>query len=171
ALHREIAERGVVVSEELPGARATPGSFPKRNRIIAGLATLTIVVEAGAKSGAMITAGRALDLGRTVAAVPGAIDAPQSVGSNELLRDGAAVIADVADALTLAGLTPGARRDPAFGSAAEGAVWLALAGGSASLEALTSRANLPVRDCLTAVTALEMAGVVECAPTGEIRRR
>jgi len=171
-LHARIREHGLLLSEELPGARAGPGSFPRRNRLIAALASITIVVEAGVKSGAIITANHALDLGRTVAAVPGPIDMPQSAGTNGLLRDGATVIADVADALQLAGLTPPARRpDPEIISAAEQAVWAALRDGALDVDTLTVRAGLPARDCLAAVTTLELNGAIECALTGEIRRR
>lgn len=170
-LHRLIAERGLLLSEELPGDRANSGSFPKRNRVIAALARATIVVEAPVKSGALITANHALELGRTVAAVPGAIDSPQSAGSNELLRDGAVLIASVADAVALVGLTRPVRREPHFGTGAESAVWAALSHGASDIESLTSRAGLPARECLAAVTALELSGAIECALTGEIRRR
>ena len=171
ALHEEIAERGLLLSEERPGDRASAGSFPKRNRIIAALASVTIVVEAGVKSGALVTANHALDLGRTVAAVPGPIDSPQSAGSNELLRDGATVIATAADALALFGLSPPAPTTPHFTAPAERAVWDALRSGALHLDALTSAAALPARECLAAVTALELAGAIECVITGEIRRR
>ena len=171
-LHARIRERGLLLSEELPGAHAGPGSFPRRNRLIAALASITIVVEAGVKSGARITASHALELGRTVAAVPGPIDAPQSAGTNSLLRDGATVIADVADALQLAGLTPPIRRpDPEIATAAERAVWSALGDGELDVDTLTVRSGLPARDCLAAVTTLELSGAIECALTGEIRRR
>jgi DNA processing protein len=170
-LHRAIAARGLVLSEHAPGERATPGSFPRRNRLIAALAQVTIVVEAGARSGALITAGHALDLGRTVAAVPGPIDAPQSAGTNELLRDGAAVVASLADAVALLGLTEPVRRPPPDLGGDERAVWDALARGPADLDALAARCELPARRCVTAVTALELAGAIECALTGEIRRR
>lgn len=171
-LHARIRQHGLLLSEELPGAHAGPGSFPKRNRLIAALASITIVVEAGVKSGALITADNALELGRTVAAVPGPIDAPQSAGTNGLLRDGATVIAEVADALQLAGLTPRAREpDPAAISPAELAVWMALSDGALDVDTLTARAGLPARDCLAAVTTLELGGAIECALTGEIRRR
>ena len=103
-LHRMIADRGLVLSENAPGITAYQGAFPRRNRIIAALAPVTIVVEAGRKSGALNTAGQALELGRVVAAVPGPIDSEQSVGSNELIRDGAVVIASVDDALALLGI-------------------------------------------------------------------
>ena len=171
-LHARIREHGLLLSEELPGAHAGPGSFPKRNRLIAALASITIVVEAGVKSGANITAMHALELGRTVAAVPGPIDAPQSAGANTLLRDGATVIADVADALQLAGLTPPARRpDPEIASAAERSVWEALGDGALDVDTLAVRCGLPARECLAAVTTLELNGSIECALTGEVRRR
>lgn len=172
ALHARIAARGLVLSEELPGERASAASFPKRNRIIAALAKATIVVEAPVRSGALITATHALELGRTVAAVPGPIDSAESAGSNELLRDGAIVIAGVADALALVGLSvPVPAAPPEFRDAAERAVWDALAAGPADIDLLCARAALPARDCLAAVTALEMRGVIECELTGEIRRR
>jgi DNA processing protein len=171
-LHARIREHGLLLSEELPGAHAGPGSFPRRNRLIAALASVTIVVEAGVRSGAMITAGHALELGRTVAAVPGPIDAPQSTGTNSLIRDGATVIAEVADALQLVGLTPPARRPPPeIATAAERAVWSALGEGALDVDTLAVRSGLPARACLAAVTTLELSGAIECALTGEIRRR
>ncbi|MGQ0714362.1 MAG: DNA-processing protein DprA [Gemmatimonadaceae bacterium] len=171
-LHIRIRKHGLLLSEEDPGAHAGPGSFPKRNRLIAALASITIVVEAGAPSGAGITAELALELGRTVAAVPGPIDAPQSRGTNNLIRDGATVIADVADALQLAGVTPPVRHpDPEIATAAEHAVWSALRDGALDVDALAMRSGLPARECLAAVTTLELSGAIECALTGEIRRR
>ncbi|HSJ65456.1 MAG TPA: DNA-processing protein DprA [Gemmatimonadaceae bacterium] len=171
ALHRRLGVEGLVVSEEPPGARPTPGSFPKRNRIIAALASVVIVVEADVDSGALITAGHGLDIGRTVAAVPGPIDSPRSKGTNRLLRDGAMVIADPADALALLGLRAPAERDLSGAPPAERAVWRALECGAADLDALVASTDLPLRDCLAALTALELAGAVECAPTGMIIRR
>jgi DNA processing protein len=171
ALHRRLANEGLVLSEESPGARPTPGSFPKRNRIIAALASVVIVVEADVDSGALITAGHALDIGRTVAAVPGPIDSPRSKGTNRLLRDGAMVIADAADALGLLGLQAPAERNLSGATRAERAVWRALERGAADLDALVASTDLPLRDCLEALTALELAGAVECAPTGIVVRR
>jgi len=171
ALHAELALNGLLVSELSTGAHSHGGSFPMRNRIIAAIARLTIVVEAPVKSGALITANHALDLARDVAIVPGPIDSPQSRGSNELLRDGAHPIASIADALSLAGLAPQRRGEPAFEDETEVRIWSALEQGAASLDELCARSALPVSRCLTAITALEMRGVVECALTGEIRRR
>jgi len=171
ALHREIAARGLILSELPPGARSHRGSFPKRNRIIAGLARLTIVVEAPFLSGALITARQANDLGRDVAAVPGPIDSPQSQGSNEYIRDGAHAITSVEDALMLAALTPPPRATLEMGDEIEVRIWGALADGAATLDELCARAALPVTQCLSAVSRLELRGAVECALTGEIRRR
>jgi DNA processing protein len=84
-----------------PGFRAFRWNFPARNRIIAGLAPVTIVVEAAERSGSLITAELALDLGRDVGAVPGPVQSWRSRGTNALLRDGAVVIRDARDALDL----------------------------------------------------------------------
>lgn len=106
ALHAEIAARGAILSEAAPGSHPLPGAFPRRNRIIAALAQTVIVVEAGSRSGALITSRLALELGREIGAVPGSVDSPRSAGSNTLLRDGAVVITSVDDALQLAGFAP-----------------------------------------------------------------
>ena len=173
SLHRAIVERGVVISEFPCGSKAAPASFPRRNRIIAALAKLTIVVEAGEKSGALITSRHALDLGRDVGAVPGPIESPQHVGSNALLRDGAHLILGAGDALSLLGL-----RDPADGPDVaptlhgdERSIWDALAAGATPIDVLTDRAALTPRRSLSAITALELAGLVETLPSGELRRR
>jgi DNA processing protein len=171
ALHSEICSRGLVLSELRPEAQADGGSFPRRNRIIAALASLTIVVEAPRQSGALNTARHALDLGRDVAAVPGAIDAPQSEGSNGLIQQGAHVVTSVADALSLVGLDPPIRLCPVLNDECERCVWQLLEQGSATLDELCGRTALPVTECLSAVTRLELRGIVECALTGEIRRR
>jgi DNA processing protein len=171
ALHAEIAERGAVLSELPPGAHSHGGSFPERNRIIAALASATIVVEAPFDSGALITAERATELGRDVGVVPGPIDSPQSQGANALLRDGAHPIVAVADALTLVGLAPpGVPSAPRLENDGELRVWRALDDGSATLDELCTRTGLPVAQCLSTVTALELRGLIECALTGTIRR-
>lgn len=170
-LHQLISEKGLVLSENPPGMHARQGAFPKRNRIIAALSPLTIVIEAGEKSGARNTADHALHLGRNVGAVPGPADSPQSVGCHKLLREGCHLIADVLDALTLLGLSRPARvRDPDL-SDRERAVWAALAEDGLDVDALSTRSKLPARECLAAVTSLELMGMVECQLTGEVRRR
>ena len=172
ALYNRIAASGVLFSELPPGAHSHGGSFPQRNRLIAALAKVTIVVEAPVKSGALrYTAHFARELNREVAAVLGPIDSPQSEGCNLLARDGAHAITSVADALALVGVTPPLRslREPADPD--QSRVWEALHDGAADLDTLCHRASLPVHRCLAAVTALELNGTIECALTGEIRRR
>ena len=101
-LHTRLIEAGAVVSEMPPGFTAHRWCFPARNRIIAALSTITIVVEAATKSGSLITADLAMDLGRVVAAVPGPVTSRYSAGANELLHAGAAVIRGPRDVLDLA---------------------------------------------------------------------
>ncbi len=170
-LHRSIAEFGLVLSENPPGATAHAGAFPKRNRIIAALAPVTIVVEAGFKSGALNTASQALELGRIVAAVPGPIDSQQSHGSNQLLRDGAVVIASVDDALALLGVSaPKDRHIPNLPEP-EQRIWDALEKGFVELDALAGKSGLTTPECLAAITSLEIMGLIDCSPAGEVRRR
>ena len=171
-LHRSIAEHGIVVSENPPGSRAGPGSFPKRNRIIAALAPVTIVVEAGFRSGALNTAAQALELGRVVAAVPGPIDSDQSRGSNQLLRDGAVLIAAPEDALALLGVSaPKIAAPPPLLPESEQKIWDAIAEGFVDTDALPAATGLTIAECLAAITSLEIMGLVECSLAGEIRRR
>jgi DNA processing protein len=99
SLHRELVRTQAALSEMPPGFKPFRWCFPARNRTIAGLASLTIVVEATERSGSLITADLAQELGRAVGAVPGAVTAPRCSGSNALLRDGAVVIRDAQDAL------------------------------------------------------------------------
>jgi DNA processing protein len=171
ALHDVIARRGLLVAELPPTTRAFRGCFPRRNRIIAALASVTIVVEAGVKSGALNTAEQALQLGRTLGAVPGPIDAPHSEGSNGLLRDGAVVIASVDDALALVGLTPAVRAPREFSDPDVEAVWKALGAGPLDADSLCATSELPAQRCMAAVTELELQGAIECTLTGVIRRR
>jgi DNA processing protein len=170
-LHRSIGERGLVLSENPPGASAHAGAFPRRNRIIAALSPVTIVVEAGFKSGALNTASQALELGRVVAAVPGPIDSVQSQGSNQLLRDGAVMIASVEDALALLGVSLHKDRPGPNLPEAERRIWDALEEGFVEVDALAIRAGLSTPQCLAAVTSLEIMGLVDCSAGGEIRRR
>ncbi|MCU0627156.1 MAG: DNA-processing protein DprA [Gemmatimonadaceae bacterium] len=156
--------------------------------IIAALARCTVVVEAGEGSGALLTAAAATALGRDVAAVPGAFEAHSCRASNRLLRDGAQVIADEADLLTLAGLHGAAvaatrhERDAAPDSLddAERAVWRALAHGALPVDEVVHRA-LPVDEvvhragwaadaCLAAVTTLELRGLVRATAIGTLER-
>jgi DNA processing protein len=170
SLQQTIAERGLLLSELAPDDAAHRGSFPLRNRIIAALSSTTIVVEAGFKSGALITATRAMELNRSVGVVPGPIDIPQAQGSNAKMAQGAIVIASMADAITLCGLVAPLRLAQLPEEGAERRLWDALGDGAADLDTLCTRAALPAQEGMAAVTALEVRGMIECALSGEIRR-
>ena len=173
-LHRTIAERGLIVSEFPCGTHASPGSFPRRNRIIAALSRLTIVVEAGIRSGASITEEHATDLGRTVGAVPGQINSPQSAETNRLIQAGAQVILNAGDVLTLIGVAdPNAKREQRNLKLRddERLVWDALENAATPLDLLSHQIDLPTQRLLAAVTGLEVGGLIETLPTGELRRR
>lgn len=99
-LYRSIlGGRGAVMSEYPPGTRPDRWRFPARNRLIAGIASAVVVVEAGEKGGALITARLAAEIGRPVLVVPGDVDRPASVGCNRLIRDGAHPVLGVHDLL------------------------------------------------------------------------
>ena len=133
---------------------------------------MTIVVEAGFRSGALNTASQALELNRTVAAVPGPIDSEQSRGSNQLLRDGATVIAAPEDALSLLGLsTPPEKSIVPLLPDSEQKVWEAIHARFVQSDDLPSATGLSLAECLAAITSLEIMGLVECSLAGEIRRR
>jgi DNA processing protein len=179
-LYAAIAQHGAVVSEFPPGYPGFDGCFPRRNRVIAGLSRLTIVVEAGVKSGALITANYAASFSRDVAAVPGPIDSAASAGSNRLLRDGAHVLSCIDDALALAKFTtrvdtkaalPDAQLPLLAAGSDEAEVWSLLGGGGLSTDDLVHRTAWPAARCLVAVTNLELRGLVACTPSGGILRR
>ena len=103
-LMQRIAENGCVISEFAPGMPAMPGNFPSRNRIIAGLSKMVVVVEAGKKSGTLITADLALDYGRDVFVVPGNVTSALSKGTNELIKQGCPIITEGNDILIALGI-------------------------------------------------------------------
>lgn len=98
-LYEDVAAAGAILSEYPPGTEPAGWHFPVRNRILSGLCLATLVVEAPERSGALITAGTALEQGREVFAVPGPIDAPTSVGCNRLIRDGGGLVSEAWDLL------------------------------------------------------------------------
>ena len=154
-----IAERGLVVSEYAPGVEPAPWRFPARNRIIAGLAQATVVVEARERSGALITADLALEEGREVLAVPGEITSSLSAGSNRLLRSGAAALTAPGDVLELFGIEPQAPEAPDVSEPAA-RVLVCLESEPAGADTLARTLQMDAGELAAALTELELAGAV-----------
>lgn len=186
AVHERLAAEivrtgGAVVAELPPDTPPTAAGFPRRNRIIAGLAEATVVVEAGARSGALITASWALEQGRAVFVCPGPIDRPQSVGCNRLLRTAAGearivagpdeLLEDLGYGLAVRVRARSRTRStsaPAeagailarLGPAEAAAVRVLLAGGPATADAVAAGADLAPATVLAVLTRLEAEGLV-----------
>jgi DNA processing protein len=157
SLARGICEHGLVVSEYAPGVEPAPWRFPARNRIIAGLAVASVIVEARERSGALITADFALEAGREVFAVPGEITSSLSAGTNALLRLGATPLTCVSDVLDPLGIRP-ARREPAELGEHARTVLAALAEEPAGADELGRVTGLDAAALATALAELELAG-------------
>ena len=164
-LYGRVRSRGAVVSELPPGVAPMRWSFPARNRIMAALGQVTVVVEAGEPSGSLITAAFAESLGRTVCAVPGRVTSRQAAGSNRLLRDGASVVRGVEDLL-----------DELFGVGGGLVAGGAEAARRRHLAAAEARApadlDTPARQVLEAVEVghrLDAIGRQAGLPAGEVR--
>jgi DNA processing protein len=167
-LHRRIAADGAVISELPPGTRVRRWMFPARSRIIAGLSAMTVVIEARRGSGALLTAGFALQLGRGLGAVPGRITSPLAAGPHELLREGAQLVCgpqDVLDGLFGAGGRQAPVRTAAPLTNPLQALLDGLADGRETSAAL-ARAGLSADAGLAALASLELAGRVRREPGG-----
>jgi DNA processing protein len=165
AAHAELARRilaggGLVVAEYAPGVEPAPWRFPARNRIIAGLAVATIVVEARERSGALITADLALEEGREVFAVPGEITSALSAGSNALLRLGATPMTSAADVLESFGLTTVQAAEAPDGVPGQ---LLALLDAPSTPDELVRRSGLSAEAVAAALVELELLGRVAIA--------
>jgi DNA processing protein len=161
ASHRELAARicdqGVIVSEYAPGVEPAPWRFPARNRIVAGLARATVVVEARERSGALITADFALEQGREVFAVPGEITSALSAGTNALLAIGASPYTSAQDVLDALGIE--APAPPALELGGVAAVVLErLREFAAGADELQRSTGLDAGAVAAALTELELAG-------------
>lgn len=169
ALFRRIVQEGLVVSEFLPGTPALPHHFPRRNRILAGLSRALVVVEAGERSGALISVDHALDLGVEVWAVPGPVEEAFCAGSNALLADGARPLVSVAGFLATAlGAAGETEREPREGPSSP--VWRALEGGACSADEVARATGLPAARVLAALSELEVEGWVARLPGMRFRR-
>ena len=158
-LARQVAASGLVVSEYAPGVEPAPWRFPARNRIVAGLCSASVVVEARERSGALITADFALEEGREVFAVPGEITSALSAGSNALLRLGATPLTCAQDVLESFGLTAADRPEPEVGAAA-GLVLARIRETAAGADELARETGLSAEELAVALTELELAGAV-----------
>jgi DNA processing protein len=170
ALHQLVQDNGAVLSEMEPGTKAFPGCFPRRNRIIAALSKLTLVVEAGHKSGAINTANLAQSLYRTIAAVPGQADDPRAMGSNQLLMDGASLVRDVEDLLIAFGLSTSSLHKADQLDADRASVNIpvhpddlvilrALGGSGVPAQAIAERVGMSVRQVSERLLRLELSGL------------
>lgn len=186
-LHQRLAREGGLISEYPPGAPPAPWTFPERNRLLAALSDAVVVVEAPERSGALITAEMAMELGREVFAVPGPIGGGESAGCNRLIYDGAGICLDaeslVEDFLRLTRMERRARKprvdgrwrgeqasaessDPARSSVLE-----ALRGGAQRVEDVARSAGLSLREASAALSLLELdASVRRCGPGAYVLR-
>ena len=161
-LKEKIESAGIVLSEYPPGTAAQRYYFPQRNRIISGLSPLTVVVQAGNRSGALITAELAADQGRDVGAVPGNIDSEYNLGSNKLLREGAFALIGVQDLLEASGVSvmsePEAER--LLSDEEKQLYFLLCSHGEMSLDQLAFYLKKPVNEVGSLAIVMEMKGIV-----------
>jgi DNA processing protein len=172
ALTNRISEQGLLVSEYSLGTPPLQAHFPQRNRIIAGMARATLVVEAATQSGSLITARLANEAGRDVLAIPGSIHSPQSRGCHALIKQGAKLVESVADILDE--LRPGAPssalRRPAAPQADNDPLLDALGFDPITLDALAERTGWPPAELNTRLLELELDGRVARLPGQRFQR-
>ncbi len=170
ALAHEIAGRGLIVSEFPLGTPVRPANFPRRNRIISGLARGVLVVEAALASGSLITARLAGEQGREVFAIPGSIHSPLSKGCHKLIKQGAKLVDDVNDILEELDLTRACAAADGAGHDGADPLLDALGFDPCDLDTLASRAGLAPEQLAARVLELELAGRVASLPGGRVQR-
>jgi DNA processing protein len=180
ALYERVTSAGLLVTEYPPGERPNAGSFVTRNRLISGLAKVTIVVEAAEESGTLSTARAALEQGRDVMAVPGPLTSRLSIGTNRLIRKGAAPFLDASDLLAKYPDVSRAAREELLGAPEpdervkrlernERRVYGIVDGIPRETGAIGHELGLSAAEVLAALTELELAGLVDRLPTGYVR--
>ena len=171
-LAREIAERGVVVSEFPLGTPALKENFPRRNRLIAGLALGCLVVEAAERSGSLITARLAGEQGRDVFAIPGSIHSPLSKGCHKLIKQGAKLVDDVRDILEETGFAVSGRPTfpPARDDGADAALLAHLGHDACDIDTLCARSGLTAEKLYAILLQLELDGRIASLPGGRFQR-
>lgn len=178
-LAHQLADEGCIVSEYPPGTPACRANFPRRNRLISGLARGVLVIEAAAQSGSLITARLAAEQGRDVFAIPGSIHAALAKGCHALIKQGAKLVDsanDILEEMQLPAPAPSslplARARAAavqtFGD--EAALLLALGHDPAGADLLTERSGLGASRVMAAISSLELLGLVERLPGGQFQR-
>lgn len=174
ALYERIADRGLILSELPPGTQPRRWTFPARNRMMAALGSMSVVVEARGRSGSLITASIATELGRDVGAVPGRVGNASATGANSLLRDGAHVIRsgqDVLDSLLGPG-AGGAAVAPGSPSLEPELVRVleAVEEGAATQDAISRSTEQAPGAAATALVRLELLGLITSDSGGRYRR-
>jgi DNA processing protein len=171
-LYHRIVGHGAVISEAPPGRRPESWSFPVRNRIMAALASMTVVVEAAQPSGSLVTARKALELGRELGAVPGPVTSRVSEGTNGLIADGAVPIRgaeDVLDCLFGVGRAHARSHGPALESGLARVAEL-VEQGNAGCDAISAAAAITAADAAVALARLELLGYVSVDADGRYVR-
>ena len=176
-LARELADRGLIISEFSLGTPAHAGNFPRRNRLISGLSRGVVVVEAALASGSLITARQAAEQGREVFAIPGSIHSPVSKGCHQLIKQGAKLVDDASDILAElnwgrtavnGGITGTASNSPHIG--ADDPLLNAMGYDAVSIDALAERVNLPTARVISHLAELEIGGIIASLPGGKYQR-
>jgi DNA processing protein len=175
ARHRDlahaIAARGGLISEFAPGTPPLEKNFPRRNRLISGLARGVLVVEAALQSGSLITARYAGEQGREVFAIPGSIHSPLAKGCHKLIREGAKLVETAQDILEELRLPTPLQSAPAVPTSPEGPLLAALGDDPVAVDTLVERTGMGADRLLAALTELELAGSVERVAGGLWQRR
>jgi DNA processing protein len=176
SLAKELARDGGLLSEFALGTPPLPGNFPRRNRILSGLARGVLVVEATLNSGSLITARLAAEQGRDVFAIPGSIDSPFSKGCHRLIRDGAKLVESASDVLEELGVALAEQSEaaaPIRGGVASDAgnrVLVALGHDPCGVDLLAERTGLAAGVVASALVELELLGRVAMLPGGVYQR-
>jgi DNA processing protein len=170
SLAHELARSGLLLSEFSLGTRPLSANFPRRNRLISGLARGVLVVEAALQSGSLITARCALEQGREVFAIPGSIHSPHSKGCHLLIKEGAKLVESALDILEELGAASAARRPDAPGSQEDSPLLAAMGYDPVDLDTLCVRSGLTAEKASAMLLALELDGAVARLPGQRFQR-
>lgn len=162
-IYEELKEKGLIISEYVPGTSGYPANFPERNRLISALAVKVVIVEGALKSGSLITARIALEQGKDIYAVPGNINQPNSIGPNLLISDGAVPIADpneIAETLGIGSIKKYLAQAKLKGREKE-LYELVRADGEIAIDSVCRKMTCATDVLISTLTALELEGLVE----------